>query len=112
MPVPAGVDVRASALQRNGRVTLRWHAQHPAGGPVFYVVLRQKVGAPTVCAPRGGSLCALQGDERARTTGTTFTDRAPSGRWAYRVMVAANWLDDPNFGDVYTVGKPILVRVR
>jgi hypothetical protein len=111
MPVPAGVDLGATAVQRNGRVTLHWRAQHPAGGPVFYVVVRQKAGASAVCATRGGALCTIQADERGKTAGTTLTDQAPSGLWAYRVMIAANWLNDPNFGDVYAVGKPVFVRV-
>jgi len=111
MPVPAAVGLGVKASVAGNRVTLHWNARHAAGGPLFYVVMRSPAGS-TTCTTQGVRLCAVQGDKRGATSQTSFTDRAPGGRWTYRVMIAANWLNDPNFGDVYAIGRPVSVRVR
>jgi hypothetical protein len=41
----------------------------------------------------------------------TFVDRAPPGRWFYRIAVAANWLDDPHYGDPYEVSRSVAATV-
>jgi len=35
-----------------------------------------------------------------------------SGRWTFRVGVAANWRDDETFGDPLAVSTPVSVTVR
>jgi hypothetical protein len=40
-----------------------------------------------------------------------YVDLAPRGHWVYRVAVAANWLDDPHYGDSYVVSRPVSVTV-
>ena len=43
--------------------------------------------------------------------GGRFVDTPGPGRWTYRLALAANWLDSPLYGDVYSVGPPVAVRV-
>jgi hypothetical protein len=40
-----------------------------------------------------------------------FQDAPGHGRWTYRLGLAANWLNSPLYGDVYSIGPPIVVRV-
>jgi hypothetical protein len=39
----------------------------------------------------------------------SFTDKPGKGHWFYRIAIAANWLDDPAYGDVYLVSSPVRV---
>jgi hypothetical protein len=48
----------------------------------------------------------------ASTKATSFVDRPGPGTWTYRIGVAANWLNDPNLGDVTLLGRPVTVTVR
>ena len=41
----------------------------------------------------------------------SWDDRPPPGRWAYRVTMSANWLDDPTLGDALMVSVPVEVTV-
>jgi hypothetical protein len=50
-------------------------------------------------------------DLGARRNGR-FVDHPGRGTRTYRLGVAANWLDDPHYGDVYAVGPPVTVHVR
>jgi hypothetical protein len=111
MPVPGAVDLGVQALVHDGRVTLSWTPQRPVGGPVFYRVLRSAQNAGS-CSTRGGLLCSVTGTDLGATGQPAFVDRPKKGVWTYRVLIAANWLNDPSFGDVYAVGKPVVVRVR
>jgi hypothetical protein len=45
------------------------------------------------------------------TKGLGFVDHPPRGRWAYRIGLAANWLDDPTRGDVLLVSRPVKMEV-
>ena len=113
-PIPADVDLGTTARTANGLVTLSWREQRPAGGSVFYRVWRapQTPGNGVTCSPtRGAPLCTLTATDLGTTPRSTFTDRPPPGRWAYRVAVAANWLDDPAYGDPYLASTPALAHV-
>jgi hypothetical protein len=110
VPVPADVDIGLRARRANGSVTLRWNAQHPLGGPVFYRVWRAKSDGFS-CPPRAGApLCNITMPEVGVTHDASFVDKAPPGRWVYRVAVAANWLNDPTFGDPYLISRAVSVR--
>ncbi|HET8528152.1 MAG TPA: hypothetical protein VFL60_04520 [Gaiellaceae bacterium] len=116
MIIPVGVDLGTTAVARDGRVTLTWNAQRPAAGKVFYRVWRVQKGPglDLACstALSRSPLCSLDSGDLGATAATSFTDRPGRGTWVYRVAVAANWLDDPQFGDPYLAGKPVVVRVR
>jgi hypothetical protein len=115
MPVPVNAADTPSVTAAGRRITLRWRSLRSVGGPVFYRVSRIPAasGDGLSCSSGpGGRSCLVSLLEVGVTHGTTFVDKAPKGRWVYRVAVAANWLDDPAYGDVYLVGKPITVTVR
>jgi hypothetical protein len=98
-----------------GGLQLRWPASHARGGNVFYVLYRSPVSyrfysndklvdQGLMCTPASGATqCSIEMDEVARGRDTVVIDRPGPGRWTYRVGVAANWLDDPEQGDVFVV---------
>jgi hypothetical protein len=115
VPVPANIDLGVTATVSGRRVALHWNDAVPAGGRVFYRIWRGPLsgGDSFVCdAAPGARLCRIGLPEVGVAKAGTFVDRPRRGRWVYRVAVAANWLDDPTYGDVYLVGKPITVVVR
>jgi hypothetical protein len=111
MPVPVNVDLGLSASVRGRRVTLSWRGGKPAGGPVFFRIWRGRSDGLT-CAPSPGArLCNLVLPEVGVTRVGRFVDRPGGGAWVYRVAIAANWLDDPQYGDPYLVSEPLRVTV-
>jgi hypothetical protein len=111
------VDVTPApvARVRTGRVVLAWPTVRSHGGALFYRIWRARA-TPTSgldCPTSSGApACSIAADDIGATTSTTFTDRPGRGRWVYRVAAAANWLDDPQFGDPYLAGRAVTVRVR
>ena len=45
------------------------------------------------------------------TRATIAADQPGPGPWTYRVGVGANWLDDPQMGDVFLLSYPVTVTV-
>jgi hypothetical protein len=78
---------------------------------VFYRVWRGTSDGFTCPATAGGRLCNIVLPEVGTTHGSRFVDHPPRGRWFYRIAVAANWLNDPRYGDPYEVSRPIAVTV-
>ena len=114
LPIPANVNLGLHAKVDHGRVLLTWRAQHPLGGRVFYWVSRDRAASGNGVSCRndlGAETCWLRMTPIAATGGAARYDRPPPGTWVYRVGVAANWLDDPQFGDVYFASEPVVVRV-
>jgi hypothetical protein len=106
--------LRLSTSVDGPRVHLTWKNAQPAGSDVFYRILRSK-------APNGGATCTpvahgaddcelVMQDIGARRNGR-FDDAPGRGGWTYRLGLAANWLDSPLYGDVYSLGPPVVVRV-
>ena len=107
-------------------VVLHWHTP-PAHAKVFYRILRQRRSATTTtgsrrewpgvrCLPPAGGAadCSIEMDTLGVTRGHTFVDasRPGKGRWAYRIGVMGNWLNDVNGGDVMVVSAPAIVSLR
>ena len=106
-------------------VVLRWHSP-PAHAKIFYRILRQqalgyydyrlppRVAGVRCLPPAGGAAdCSLEMDTLGVTRGHSFVD-APGpgkGRWAYRIGVMGNWLNDVNGGDVMVVSAPAIVSL-
>lgn len=116
MPVPANVDLRLKARRSGESVRLSWRDSRSGGGPAFYRVWRApaKGGDGFTCnaeAP-GARQCYVSLPEIKVVREHSYVDHPGKGRWVYRVVVAANWLDDPAYGDVYLVGAPVQVAVR
>ncbi|MGZ4414942.1 MAG: hypothetical protein ACXVRZ_11320, partial [Gaiellaceae bacterium] len=55
--------------------------------------------------------CQLYVDEAGTVRAPSFDDRPGSGSWSYRIGIAANWLNDPSLGDIYTVSPPVTVTI-
>jgi len=111
MPIPANVDLGLSGSFRGRKVTLRWSAQRPLGGPVFYRILRGRTDEFSCPQATGARLCKLVLPEIGTTHAGRFVDHAPKGAWVYRVAVAANWLNDRHYGDPYLVSGPVTISV-
>jgi hypothetical protein len=111
MPVPANVDLGLTAVKRAGKVVLTWNPQRPFGGPVFYRVWRGSADTLTCPPSAGGRICKLTMPEAGTTHAATFTDFPSPGHWVYRVAVAANWLNDAQYGDPYLVSRPVSVTI-
>jgi hypothetical protein len=115
-PVPANVGIGLTGKPgTTGAVHLTWHDESASGGPVFYHVLRGPLSSgngltcPDVPEARP---CVVSMTEVGVTRGRSFVDKPDSGEWVYRVGVAANWLDDPTYGDVYLVSSAVDVGTR
>jgi hypothetical protein len=90
----------------------------------FYVVLRSPrrfvfpattdvvVEGQRCRTPGGAFRCTLEMEEIGRTRARFWREVPPRGAWTYRVGIAANWLDDPEFGDIFVVSAPLNVVVR
>ena len=50
-------------------------------------------------------------DDLGAHGGGTFVDKPGHGRWTYRLGIAANWLNSPLYGDIFSFGPPVVVRV-
>jgi hypothetical protein len=111
MPIPANVDLALTATTRGREVVLEWRGGSPFGGPVFFRVWRGRRDAFTCPPSSGGRLCNVSLPEIGVTRQPEFRDRPGTGRFVYRVAVAANWLDDPQYGDPYLVSGPVTARV-
>jgi hypothetical protein len=108
-------SLRLSAKRDGGRVVLRWTISQPLGTRVFYRVWRTDApdgGAACTAVANGADDCELTMTDLGARRAGRFVDSPGPGRWTYRLGLAANWLDDPTYGDVYSVGPPIVVRVR
>jgi hypothetical protein len=107
--------LRLHAVREGKTVVLDWRNREPAAGAVFYRVWRSsgRTGGAT-CTPVANAPddCQLSiVDLGARRAGR-LVDRPGPGVWTYRLGLAANWLNSPTYGDVYTVGPPVKLRVR
>jgi hypothetical protein len=111
MPVPANVDLGLSASVHLRRVTLVWRREEPVGGPVFFRVWRARSDGFTCPAAPGAKLCKVVLPEVGVSSVNRFVDTPGRGAWVYRVAIAANWLDDPQYGDAYLVSRAVSVTV-
>ena len=96
-------------------IRLEWRSGQPTGGTVFYRVWRSEGptrGATCVPVAKAPDDCRLSiVDLGARRDGR-FVDRPGRGTWTYRLGLAANWLNSPLWGDVYSVGPPVTIRIH
>ncbi len=125
--VPVSDSLHLTGTKGKSGVSLSWQAPYHGPVGVFYVVLRSPHEFPDPTNPEerkvdDGVVCREQRSGAARdchlymrrikaTKGLSFVDHPPRGRWAYRIGLAANWLDDPTRGDVLLVSEPVKVEV-
>jgi hypothetical protein len=107
---------------------LSWQAPYSGRTDVFYAVLRSATSYPDPTNPEDRTVengvsciehsgnssvdCRLFMRKIGVTHGRAFRDRPPPGRWTYRVALSANWVNDPNLGDIVMVSPPVNVVVR
>jgi hypothetical protein len=104
IPVDGGIEVHAARDGAGQR--LSWRNGEP--GHVFYRVYRTREPGPdTACAGTGAARCILLMDQLTTTRAKTFVDPSPTPGAVYRVGVGANWVDDPEGGDVFVISRPV-----
>ncbi|MDQ5819828.1 MAG: glycosyltransferase family 39 protein, partial [Actinomycetota bacterium] len=132
--VPVDDSFRTSVREAPDGQHISWTKPEFAGVNAFYRVYRARylqiaylggtggIGDPTLplgvagirCLPRtaGASDCRLEMQPIGTARGNTWLDPdrpLPEGRWSYRVGLVANWIDDPNIGDLVLLSRPVTV---
>ena len=113
--IPVSSKLAPSAAVDGSTLRLAWRRQSAGSARVFYRILRTSAPTDVACGGRLGNAaedCRLYTDAHAVTRGTTFVERPGAGTWTYRIAVAANWLNDEQYGDIYVVSSPVKVHVR
>jgi hypothetical protein len=122
LPLDSSFRIGGEAVG-DGTIRLTWPKPKTAGVDPFYIVLRSPteytfpatddvVRQGLRCHDdRGAVRCTIEMDEAGRSVPRTFRDRPPAGSWTYRVGVAANWLNDPEGGDILVLSEPLNVVV-
>ena len=113
IPVSARVAPTADAA---GVVRLAWPRWRERSAKVLYAILRtNNPGGGVACAGTPGGAaneCRLYMDVLAQQKERSFLDRPGLGTWTYRIGVVANWLNDPQYGDITVVSTPVTVTVH
>jgi len=106
-----GTVVSARATRRADGVHLSW-SDSTSTATTFYRVLRTRGPGPDVeCVREGADRCELRMDVVSTTRARSFVDPAPVPGAVYRIGVAANWLDDPEQGDIVVVSPPVATPI-
>jgi hypothetical protein len=96
-------------------VHLSWTPATPAAAKVFYRLWRSNAstgGATCTPVPHAAANCQLVMTDIGAHPHGNFVDKPGPGTWTYRLGLAANWLNSPLYGDVFSLGPPVVVRVR
>ena len=109
-PVGA-IELLATSLA--GVTVLGWDAPPANGANVFYRLYRSPSASDHSCTDpyRGVARCVLASPQLRTTRRTFAVDRPGPGTWTYRVGAAANWVDNPEMGDVFLLSNPVTVKV-
>jgi hypothetical protein len=109
-PVGA-IELRATS--HGNLIALDWDAPRASGANIFYRLYRSPSASDHSCAEatQGVGRCEVASPE-LRTTRRNFAVDSPGpGTWTYRVGAGANWVDDPEMGDVFLLSNPVTVTV-
>jgi hypothetical protein len=107
--------LRMTATVTGRRVHLLWNVRTPEGTQFFYRIWRSNAlngGAACTPVPHASDNCQLVMDDLGAHGGGRFVDKPGRGRFTYRLGFAANWLNSPLYGDIFSLGPPLVVRVR
>ena len=107
--------LRLTATVSGRRVDLHWNVGKPGATQFFYRIWRSDASnGGAACAPvaHAADNCQLAMDDLGAHGGGRFVDKPGRGRFTYRLGLAANWLNSPLYGDVFSFGPPLVVRVR
>ena len=108
---PIDESVRLAVRQEGSSRQLTWTSGGSWRGDVFYRVYRHVGPVETVCYQSGGTAwyCELHSEPIATTRDLTFVDPNAPPNATYRIGVATNWANDPQFGDVFAFSPPVEV---
>ncbi len=107
--------LRLDATVDGRRVDLRWKDQQPSAARAFYRIWRSKApngGATCTPVPHAAANCQLAMDDLGAHAKGRFVDKPGPGTWTYRLGFAANWLNSPLYGDIFSFGPAVAVHVR
>jgi hypothetical protein len=107
-PVDESVALRVERAGSATRVT--WSDRTNWRGNVFYRVYRHDGPEPDTACYLSGDVawyCYVNGAPIATTRATTFVDPSAPPNASYRIGVGANWLDDPDEGDVFAFSPSV-----
>jgi hypothetical protein len=107
--------LRLTATVARQRVRLTWTVASPGATKFFYRIWRSNAstgGATCVSVPHAAANCQLAMVDLGAHRDGTFVDKPGRGRWTYRLGLAANWLNSPLYGDIFSFGPPVAIRVR
>ena len=111
--VPTSAAFHPQVEAAGASVRLTWDAVRSRAGATTYTIYRRSGPVDVFCGPihNAPDLCTLFSDIVGTTRTTSFVDHPPRGTWTYRIGMTANWLDDPNAGDVYLFSRQMVVNV-
>jgi len=113
--IEIAVPVRGIELEATGErvVRLSWSEPDTGSTRIFYKLFRSPASTDYLCFTDGGGAdrCTLVSVELKTLRKTSALDRPGLGTWTYRVGAAANWVDDPELGDVFLLSNPVTVTV-
>jgi hypothetical protein len=102
----APIDAGWTARRSGNRLT--WSPVEGHGARVHYLVLRVDPTTGGCTRPEtGANECYLEGTRVATTRATSVV--VPQAAATYRVAAAANYIDEPNGGDLMLLGAPVTV---
>jgi hypothetical protein len=108
-------SLRLKAAVVGHRVQLHWQDSQPTGTRAFYRIWRTNApdgGATCVPVAHAVDNCQLAMDDLGAHARGRFVDKPGRGTWTYRLGFAANWLNSPLYGDIFSLGPPVAVRVH
>lgn len=109
--VPADDDVVTLAVARTPAGNVLTWTDATSRARTFYRVYRASTAigfSDLVCEREQERQCILRAETLGTTRARRFVDPDPPADAIYRIGVAANWLDDPNRGDVFALSAPIV----
>lgn len=107
--------LRLTATVAGPHVRLMWNVASPGATKFFYRVWRSNApdgGATCTPVPHAAANCQLTMTDLGAHGAGTFVDKPGRGRWTYRLGLAGNWLNSPLYGDIFSFGPAVAVRVR
>jgi hypothetical protein len=106
--VPVDGDTVRLATERVGAAQRLTWTDSTGPTKAFYRVYRTEgTGPDVVCERKGADRCYLDMVLLGTTRERSFVDRSPEPGVTYRIGVAANWVDDPEQGDVMLISPPV-----
>jgi hypothetical protein len=113
--VPIDSTLQPQAIPGPGAASLTWQVRTSKRATTFYTIYRSRpdAGGGVNCdGTRGAIRCVLSMQKIGSTTLLSWGDSSvPSGKWIYRVGLAANAQADTNAGGLLLLSAPVEVTI-